>query len=107
MSPDKPHPTSDQIRAAIDSGRTGGKVNALDPAAAPLGTDAEAGGTPPTPEERMQTFVDEVRDPYPRRPASANDAMPLWRSGNASTWAILLALAGAIVGATILLSQGV
>lgn len=37
-------PTMDQIRAAIDGGRTGEKVDFPDPAAAPLGTDAEAGG---------------------------------------------------------------
>jgi hypothetical protein len=31
-----------QLRSDIDSGRTGDKVNAHDPAAAPLGTDEEA-----------------------------------------------------------------
>jgi hypothetical protein len=44
-------PTVDQLRSRIDSGLTGEKVAASDPAAAPLGTDAEAGGTPPTAEE--------------------------------------------------------
>jgi hypothetical protein len=38
----------DQLRAEIDSGRSGDKVAASDPAAAPLGTDDEAGGNPPT-----------------------------------------------------------
>ncbi len=46
-------PTTDQLRHAIDSGATGEKVPFPDPAAAPLGTDAEAGGTPPTPRERL------------------------------------------------------
>lgn len=41
-------PTTDQIRHAIDTGRTGEKVPFPDPAAAPLGTGAEAGGYPPT-----------------------------------------------------------
>lgn len=41
-------PTVAQLRDDIDSGRTGDKVAATDPAAAPLGTDAEAGGTAPT-----------------------------------------------------------
>jgi len=41
-------PTSDALRKAIDEGRTGDKFGFPDPAAAPLGTDAEAGGTPPT-----------------------------------------------------------
>jgi hypothetical protein len=34
-------------RAAIDRGLTGDKVPGFDPAAAPLGTDAEAAGAPP------------------------------------------------------------
>lgn len=45
-------PTTDQISKAIDSGATGEKVAHPDPAAAPLGTDAEAGGNPPTHAER-------------------------------------------------------
>jgi hypothetical protein len=39
-------PTVDRLRADIDAGRTGDKVGASDPAAAPLGTDEEAAGTP-------------------------------------------------------------
>lgn len=35
-----------QLRDDIDRGRTGDKVPASDPSAAPLGTDDEAGGTP-------------------------------------------------------------
>jgi hypothetical protein len=38
-----------QLRGDIDSGRTGDKVAGFDPAAAPLGTDEEAGGTPTDP----------------------------------------------------------
>jgi hypothetical protein len=45
-------PTTEQIRQAIDSGATGEKLGHPDPAAAPLGTDAEAGGNSPTPSER-------------------------------------------------------
>jgi hypothetical protein len=37
---------TDQLRDDIDRGRTGEKVNFSDPAAAPLGTDEEAAGTP-------------------------------------------------------------
>ena len=37
-----------RLRAAIDGGRTGDKVRAPDPAAAPLGTDDEAAGQTPT-----------------------------------------------------------
>ncbi len=42
-------PTALQLKAAIDSGRTGDKVAFADPGAAPLGTDDEAAGTPDTP----------------------------------------------------------
>jgi hypothetical protein len=38
----------DQLRARIDSGQSGDKMPWPDPAAAPLGTDEEAAGTPPT-----------------------------------------------------------
>jgi hypothetical protein len=38
--------TAEQLRDDIDSGRTGDKVRGSDPAMAPLGTDAEAAGTP-------------------------------------------------------------
>lgn len=48
--PDRP-PTVDQLRDAIDHGATADKVDFPDPAAAPLGTDAEAGGFAPTPAE--------------------------------------------------------
>lgn len=44
-------PTSAQLRDDIDSGRTGDKIGFPDPAASPLGTDAEAGGNSATPEE--------------------------------------------------------
>ncbi|GGC78643.1 hypothetical protein [Chelatococcus reniformis] len=48
-----PHsrPTSEQLRHQIDSGKTGDKVPGSDPAAAPLGTDDEAGGHPNTDEQ--------------------------------------------------------
>lgn len=48
------HPTSAaaRLRHAIDSGNTGDKVNYPDPAAAPLGTDDEAAGTPPALSQR-------------------------------------------------------
>ena len=44
---DRTTETSAQLRDEIDRGGTGDKVAFSDPAAAPLGTDAEAGGHPP------------------------------------------------------------
>jgi len=46
--------TTEQLRRDIDRGLTGDKIPVEDPAAAPLGTDDEAAGTPPT--------ADDVRD---------------------------------------------
>lgn len=37
--------SGEQLRAEIDSGKSGDKVGFPDPAAAPLGNDAEAGGS--------------------------------------------------------------
>jgi hypothetical protein len=41
--------TTEQLRRDIDKGRAGSKIDYPDPAAAPLGTDDEAAGTPPSP----------------------------------------------------------
>nr|WP_247894131.1 hypothetical protein [Azospirillum oleiclasticum] len=43
--------TGERVRDAIDAGLTGDKIPYADPAAAPLGTDAEAAGNPPQPGE--------------------------------------------------------
>ena len=52
--------TSDELRAEIDHGRTGDKVDFEDPAAAPLGTDAEAGGAPPDPDQVRRAWEHEA-----------------------------------------------
>ena len=49
--PAKTYPNVDRLRADIDSGLTGDKIPANDPAAAPLGTDDEAAGASPTLDE--------------------------------------------------------
>jgi hypothetical protein len=60
-------PTSDRLRIDIDRGSMGDKVAWPDPAAAPLGTDDEAGGAPPTAEERALAAEQERRTPAPER----------------------------------------
>jgi hypothetical protein len=55
-------PTSDQLRSAIDRGRTWDKVPVFDPAAAPLGTDAEAAGTPDSGPEIAAAMREEVHE---------------------------------------------
>lgn len=44
--PERGGAVADDLRARIDAGQTADKVNYPDPAAVPLGTDAEAAGTP-------------------------------------------------------------
>ena len=50
---DKTSSTTAQLRGDIDSGTTGAKVSAPDPAASPLGTDDEAAGNTPS-EDRIE-----------------------------------------------------
>lgn len=55
--------TTARLRQAIDSGETGEKVAYRDPAAAPLGTDSEAGGQPVADATTSQTPVRRHRGP--------------------------------------------
>lgn len=65
--------TADALRHALDHGRGGDKVDFSDPAAAPLGTDDEAAGHPPTREQVRQAAAEELGParsaevPRPRR----------------------------------------
>jgi hypothetical protein len=60
--------TVDKLRTDIDSGRTGDKVPAFDPAAAPLGTDDEAAGFPPQPEAIALAYRHETSRPHEIQP---------------------------------------
>lgn len=57
----KPQQTTSTIRATIDSGAARDKRRFPDPAAAPLGTDDEAAGTPPTAEQLAMAAEAEQR----------------------------------------------
>jgi hypothetical protein len=61
LDPDKPIETTEQLRIAIDQGHGGDKVDATDPAAAPLGTDDEAGGTPNSAAQVRLAAAHEIR----------------------------------------------
>lgn len=61
--------TSAKLRDEIDHGQARDKVSFPDPAAAPLGTDDEAAGHPPTPEQIAMARSHEVREDPPPRPA--------------------------------------
>lgn len=64
--------TTAELKDAIDRGRTGDKIHVLDAAAAPLGTDDEAAGTPPRPEAIAGTLRRETSR-VSRLAAAAND----------------------------------
>jgi hypothetical protein len=103
---DHDRPTADQLRDAIDRGRAGDKVGASDPSAAPLGTDAEAGGAPPRKEELRGAWRAEIAsdaradraDTDARKPRPADI-----QQGAGRGRAVILFVAVAIV-ATILLA---
>jgi hypothetical protein len=59
--------TVDRLRHDITRGKTEDKVSFPDPAVAPLGTDEEAAGTPPTREERAISDSTTPRRPAPKR----------------------------------------
>jgi hypothetical protein len=67
LDPNTAIETTEQLRIAIDQGHAGDKVDASDPAAVPLGTDDEAGGTPNTGSQVREAAAHEVRP----RPNSA------------------------------------
>ncbi|SDO71881.1 hypothetical protein SAMN05216196_108145 [Lutimaribacter pacificus] len=61
---------ANRLRERTDRGGTGDKVAFQDPAAAPLGTDDEAAGHPPTPEEVAEAERHEAgrAEPADRKP---------------------------------------
>ena len=72
---DDDKPNSDMLRHDIDRGKTGDKIGVPDPAAAPLGTDDEAGGNPPTEEQLRIAREAETRRPDEKE-ASRNRPIP-------------------------------
>jgi hypothetical protein len=75
---DRTDPTTEQLRADIDSGRTGSKISKGDPAASPLGTDDEAAGTPPSGAAVAAARAAEVKT-TPKTPPEEAPSGPLMR----------------------------
>jgi hypothetical protein len=71
-------PTTAQLRDDIDRGLTGDKVRAIDHAAAPLGTDDEAAGTPPSGEAVRQARDYERAIGRKVRVEEARDSSAVW-----------------------------
>jgi hypothetical protein len=63
--------TVETLRADIDAGRTRDKVAGPDPAAAPLGADEEAAGTPISSERARLARSHEVDAPSPQKKSGA------------------------------------
>jgi hypothetical protein len=82
MKPGSDTPNVDQLRKAIDRGEAADKTPGVDPAAAPLGTDDEAGGNPPTLEQRAMEAEAQRRD-APQRPTAGGDATESLRQADA------------------------
>lgn len=84
------------LKNDINSGRTGDKVPAFDPAAAPLGTDEEAAGTPVPRAAVEMARASENRpqghDQAPQNGAIAQDTHDTGRRYGAGTWVLVLCL---------------
>jgi hypothetical protein len=96
MSEPTTEPTTAQLKADIDAGRTGDKVSGHDPAAAPLGTDDEAAGTPPSPGVIAQARAAE-RSSAPKTDASRTGRLETSPAPDARTPSLRPAMIGAIL----------
>lgn len=92
----------DRLRVDIDRGRTGDKVNNPDPAAAPLGADDEAAGTPVT-RERLDTAA---RQPLPDQQGEPPAASQRRHNGLPTTMALFFVAIAVIAVAMFLVSRG-
>lgn len=94
----KQNVTVDKLRADIDRGRAGDKVDGPDPAAVPRDADEEAAGTPLSPDRGRQTGDIEL---------SRLHQPPQHRHGPGHAWiliCIVLILAIGAIGLGIILS---
>ena len=87
--PDSDNPTMAMLKADIDSGRTGDKVEHYDVGMAQLGTCDEVAGTPPTPE----------RIALARETEAASREARAMADPHGSRWWVLPGFAGFIVAA--------
>jgi succinate dehydrogenase / fumarate reductase, cytochrome b subunit len=99
-------PTAQELKGAIDSGRTGDKVASYDPGAAPLGTDDEAAGTPDTPDRVALAMQQELGNGRACSPAASEgrQARPkspniqIYRPQLTSVLSILNRITGTVLG---------
>ncbi len=93
--------TSSELSAKIDHAETGDKVAAPDPAVAPLGADAEAGGHSPTSEQARLAIEEETKpvSPYPAGSEQVLDAY--YVKPNPVRAAIIFAVSSVLVAITV------
>jgi hypothetical protein len=91
-----------RLRADIDAGKTGDKIPGADPAAAPLGTDEEAAGTPIDPALAERVRIAEVRpdgEPPSRQNASPRGTSESGnRTGGVLALVLWLGIGGGLTG---------
>lgn len=91
-------PNSTHLKHAIDSGRTGDKAPGFDPAAAPLGTDEEAGGASPSREEIAQAVASETGNGHTGKPNAVEPAItPAGNPAAGWSWLVTIAIAFVVV----------
>ena len=98
-------PWAQELKGAIDSGRTGKKVEFSDLGAAPLGTDDEAAGTPDTAVRVATAIRQELKQCRSRtRPRPLSPNIQIYRPQLTSVLSILNRITGVLlsVGAVVL-----
>jgi hypothetical protein len=90
---DRSAETSDHLRDEIDRGGTGDKVAFSDPAAAPLGTDAEAGGHAPDRDQVKRAAAHET----PRANPEDRKKTPAELQGNRLSLRVLIIAAAVLI----------
>lgn len=86
--------TTQQLKADIDSGKTGDKIDdGYDLGLSALGTDDEAAGTPPTPQE--VAMADRLERAAPAQPAEQGARNPV--PGFPAVWVIVAAFVAVLI----------
>jgi hypothetical protein len=94
-----PGATAAQLKRDITSGATGDKVAVFDPGAADIGTDAEAAGTPMTPEMiELARKTERMNNPPTGDPGERANAVVGPRLLVALLAAVALGLGAALIG---------